>query len=65
MEVNTWVESHCDNCGEKVEFEPTDLRQNCDINGDLVVRCPSCKIGKVKVHVDLDGAEFIDKMLEF
>jgi len=46
-----WVSRVCPECGEEISLDFVDLRKNCDLEGNLTIRCPICKMGKIKYSV--------------
>lgn len=51
MASTEWFSRVCQKCGEEISLLGSDLRKNCDDEGNLTIRCPICKQGLVKFTV--------------
>lgn len=62
--MEDWLSERCPDCKQIIELYLSDFKKNCDHNGDMTIRCPACKIGKVKFHTELTQVEMYQKILE-
>lgn len=59
-----WMERVCRKCGKEISLRYSDVRDNCDLEGNLKIRCPSCNEGEITYHIDLTKAEVTMKALK-
>ena len=60
-----WIKRVCPNCGKEVSFLEKDVRLQCDTDGFMTIRCPSCIDGKILLSLPtpLTEAEVLDKLI--
>lgn len=60
-----WINRICPNCGEKIELLERDLRKNCDLDGNIKIRCPLCFDGIISFSLvtPLTQAEITAKVI--
>jgi len=64
--LDNWMERICPECGQEISLHRNDVRQHCDLDGKLIIRCPACNKGKITYQVEppLTKEEIIKKALE-
>lgn len=50
--LDNWMERICPECGQEISLHWNDVRQNCDLEGKLVIRCPVCNKGKITYQAE-------------
>lgn len=64
-DMGFWQSRICPKCGEEISLDSEQLRGNCDLEGQLMIRCPVCHEGKLlfRVQPPLTEAEITRKAL--
>lgn len=46
-----WVSRICPECGEEISLWSSNIREACNLDGELTIKCPKCGKGKIKYSV--------------